>query len=154
MNAETTIQPPVGTHPNSARGEVLLPIVEGKAPFPVRFSLRALHNLTQRTGWKPADVAVGLAEDFIGTIGELVTSAVRVCVPGAQLPADFEVGDALDLIERLTPTETETLVGAIMAAVKVNELPLFQALMSNLPQPLAPADETSGANSSTSDSAS
>lgn len=144
----TAIQPPVGTHPNSARGEVLLPIAQDGKPDAVRFSLRTLHDYTTRTGTKLADIGQRLADDFLTTVAELVTSAVRTCVPGAVQPAGYRVGDALDLLDRLTTEQTSELVAAIMQAIRIDQTPLFQALIAQAPKQSAP--EMNGASTSTS----
>lgn len=147
MKAET-VTPPVGTAPNPARGEVLLPIIEGSAPYPVRFSLKVLHDYTQTTGKKLMDIGELLTDDFIGTIGHLVASAVRCYVPGAVTPAGYQIGDALDLIDRLEPAQTTALMDAVMQAVRIDQSPLFQALIAK--SQTLPAPETSGTNTSTS----
>ena len=148
----TVIQPPVGTAPNPARGEVLLPVVEGKAPFPVRFSLRVLHDFTTSTGHSMTDIGQLISDDFLGTVGALVASAVRQYVPGAETPAGYELGDALDLIERLSQPESKAVVDAIMQAVRIDEVPFYQALIARASQPAAPSEN--GASTSTSPSAS
>lgn len=142
------IQPPVGTAPNIARGEVLLPIVEGETPYSVRFSLRVLHDYTTRTGKKLLELGELLHSDFIGTVGELVASAVRCYVPGTVAPANFQVGDALDLIERLSPEENTMLMDAIIQAVRIDQNPLFQALIAKS-QKLPAPNEMNGTSTST-----
>lgn len=148
-----SVQPPVGTAPNTARGEVLLPVVEGDAPYSVRFSLRVLHDYTTRTGNKLMELGELLHSDFLGTVAELVVSAVRCYVPGTVAPANFQVGDALDLIERLSPEENTVLMDAIIKAVRIDQTPLFQALIAKSQKLSAPA-ETNGTSTSTSGSAS
>lgn len=143
----------VNTTPNPARGEITL-LIAGQ-PQKLRFSLRTLHDYTTRTGHKLLDLGSRLTEDFIGVVGELVTSAVRCCAaPSAA--AGFDVGQALDLVDGLSKADTNELMHVIMQAVKVNEAPLFQALIAQAPQP-APKNEetaTNGASTSTSASAS
>lgn len=152
MQASNTIQPPVGTAPNPARGEVLLPVVEGEAPFPVRFSLKALHDYTTRTGHSLASIGLDMTEDTLGTIGQLLTSAVRLYVPGSVRPAAFELNDALDLMERLSDEQGEQVAAAIWAAIRIESNPLLKALIAQAPKPSAP--ETNGTSTSTSASAS
>jgi len=146
-----TITPPVGTTPNPARGEVLLPIVEGEKPFPVRFSLKVLHDYTTRTGRSLAEIGQDMADDLLGTIGQLLTSAVRLYVPGTVTPAAFELPDALDLMERLNQEQGDDIAAAIWAAIKVQDNPLLKALIAQAPKPSAP--ETSGTSTSTLPSA-
>lgn len=138
--------------PNPARGEITLRIAG--QPHKLRFSLRVLHDYTTRTGCKLFDLGDRVATDFIGAVGELMTSAVRCYVPGA--PASFSVGDALDLIEELSPTKTAELTLAIMQAVQIHQAPLFQALIAHSPKPAPTTEETAtnGANTSTLPSAS
>ena len=141
----------VNNTPNPARGEVTLVIAD--QAYAVRFSLRVLHDYTTRTGHKLLDLGTRLTDDFIGTVGELVTSAVRCCVPAA--PAGFGVGEALDLVEDLDADQTNELMHVIMQAVRVDQAPLFQALIAQAPQPAPTTQETaaSGASTSTSPSA-
>jgi hypothetical protein len=149
MTASSFIQPPVGTVPNTARGEVLLPVVEGGARYPVRFSLRVLHDYTIITGKSLMDIGELLTSDFIGTVGQLVASAVRCCVPSAVVPVGYDVGDALDLVDRLSAEETTTLMDAVMQAVRIDQTPLFQALIAKS-QSLSTPAEANGASTSTS----
>lgn len=137
------------TTPNPARGEITL-LIAGQ-PHKVRFSLRVLHDYTTRTGHKLLDLGGRLTEDFIGTVGELVASAVRCCVPTA--PAGFGVGEALDLVEGLDKAQTNELMHVIMQAVRVDQAPLFQALIAQAPQPAPTSEETAMNGTSTSTSA-
>lgn len=139
MEVAKDIQPPVGTHPNAARGEVLLPIVQGDAPYPVRFSLKVLYDYTQTTGKKLMDIGDLLTDDFIGTVGHLVASAVRCYVPGAVTPGGYQIGDALDMIDRLSAAETTALMDAVMQAVRIDQSNLFQALIAKSQTLAAPA---------------
>jgi hypothetical protein len=138
------------TIPNPARGEITL-LIAGQ-PHKLRFGLRVLHDYTTRTGCKLFDLGDRVATDFIGAVGELVTSAVRCCVPAA--PASFGVGEALDVVEALSPAQTAELTQAIMQAVRIDQAPLFQALIAQAPQPAPTSEETNGASTSTSPSAS
>jgi hypothetical protein len=137
------------TIPNPARGEITL-LIAGQ-PHKLRFSLRVLHDYTTRTGCKLLDMGTRLTDDFLGTVGELVASAVR-CAPAS--PAGFGVGEALDLVEGLDAAQTDELMHVIMQAVRVDQAPLFQALIAQAPQPAPTSEETNGASTSTSPSAS
>lgn len=140
----------VTTTPNAARGEVQLTV--GGQQFPVRFSLSVLHDYTRATGYGLTDIAVQLGEDLLGTIGQLLTCAVRRYVPGAQVPADFGVADALDLMEDMNATESDAVAEAIWAAIKVDQNPLLAALIAKAPKSQSAPSDT-GASSSTSLSA-
>lgn len=148
----SAVQPPIGTAPNRARGEVLLPVVDGDQPYPVRFSLKVLHDYTTRTGHALVSVGQDMADDLLGTIGQLVTSAVRVYVPGAVLPAGFELPDGLDLIERLSDEQGVEVAAAIWAAIRVETNPLLKALIAQAPKPQSAPSEN-GASTSTLPSA-
>jgi hypothetical protein len=132
---------------------VLLPIVEGDTPYPVRFSLKVLHDYTTRTGHSLASIGPDMADDLLGTIGQLLTSAVRTYVPGSVVPAGFELPDGLDLMERLSEAEGQAVATAIWAAIRVETNPLLKALIAQAPKPQSAPSEN-GASTLTSASAS
>jgi hypothetical protein len=61
----------------------------------------------------------------------------------------YDVGDALDLVDRLSAEETTTLMDAVMQAVRIDQTPLFQALIAKS-QSLSTPAEANGASTSTS----
>lgn len=143
----TAIQPPVGTQPLPGRGEVLLTV--GGSQYPVRFSLAVLHDYTTATGTKLLDLGTHLNDDLLGTIAQLLTCAVRRYVPGAELPAGFELADGLDLMEEMGKEESDAVATAIWAAVRVDTNPLLAALIAKAPKASAPTT-TNGDSTKTS----
>lgn len=135
--------------PNIARGEVLLTIAGSQ--YPVRFSLRVLHAYTQATGHSLADIGKDMGKDLLGTIAQLLTQAVRAYVPVADMPSDFTLGDGLDLMEVLSPKESDEIADAIWAAIQIDTNPLLAALIAKAPKLSVPA--TNGDSTSTSPSA-
>jgi hypothetical protein len=143
---DTTIQPPVGTHPIAGRGEVMLTV--GGSQYAVRFSLAVLHDYTKATGHGLSQIGVDLNDDFLGTIAELLAAAVRRYVPGAVVPAGFELADALELMETMPAAESDKVADAIWAAIRVEENPLLAALIAKAPKASVPS--ANGTSTSTS----
>lgn len=149
----TSIQPPVGTHPITGRGEVLLPIGVDGEKYKVRFGLAVLNDYTTATGKQPSAIGDDMSEDPLRAIANLVVHAVRRYVPGSKLPTDFGYNDALDVIDSLGQEEADALAEAIWSAIRIDKNPLMLALIAKAPKPSAP-EPANGADTSTSLSAS
>ncbi|MDO7888288.1 hypothetical protein [Hymenobacter cheonanensis] len=141
----------VATAPNVARGELNITI-DGQA-YPIRFSLAVLHDYTRATGHSITQIGEQLNKDLLGTIGQLLASAVKRYVPAEKLRPGFDIGDALDLTQTMSAEESGELAEAVWAAIRVDENPFVTALIAKAPKPESAPNEN-GASTSTSLSAS
>lgn len=130
------------TTPNIDRGEISITIAGQQ--YSMRFSLAVLRDYTRATGHSITEIGEQLNADLLGTIGELVASAVRRYVPVTQRAADFDASHALDLIEEMGRQEADAVAEAIWAAVKIDESPFLAALIAKAPKKAsAPSDNGS-----------
>lgn len=122
----------VAKAPNVARGEITLAI-DGQR-YPVRFSLAVLHDYTRATGHSITQIGEQLNKDLLGTIGQLLASAVLRYVPTEKLRPGFDVGDALDLTQAMSAEESGEVAEAVWAAIRVDENPFVTALIAKAPK--------------------
>ncbi|MGI4736330.1 MAG: hypothetical protein ACRYG7_14225 [Janthinobacterium lividum] len=125
MEVNKTILPAVGTHPNTARGEVSLTV--GGSQYPVKFNMNVMRDWTKLTGRAPSEFGEVLSSDYTEALTSIITCAVRRFVPGAVYPAGFTQDDAADLLDEMGPEEATNVAEAITEAVTVVN-PLLAAL--------------------------
>jgi hypothetical protein len=107
---------------NPERGEVLLTIAG--QPRLIRFGLRFLKSLTDRAGHDgPSDLLERLGREPLAALIDMAAVGIALCVPAAELPADF---DALQALDELSNDEQQALFTVLRNAVTAS--PIMAAL--------------------------
>lgn len=117
MKSATTPNTPALTA-DADRGEVLLTIA-GR-PRLIRFNVRFLKALTdQKGGSGPADALKMLETSPLAGLVELAAVGIRLSIPSAELPADFDAEVAIDEMSR---EELKNLFSVLMDSITANPL--------------------------------
>jgi hypothetical protein len=127
----------------SLPGDLTLPI-DGQL-LNLRFSMRTLHNYTTATSTKLTDLGEALTDDLYGAVGGLLAAAVR-CATGKPYTTD----QALGLLETLAEADQKAVTEAVLAAIRIDKSPVFQALMSTTSQLTATNGDNTAASPSVS----
>lgn len=112
---------------DETRGEILLHLAG--APRRVRFGLKFLRAYTTAQGAAGPGPALATLETApIAALLDMVALAVRLSVPVAELPADFDADAVLDILDELPAAEQEHVFRVLIQSIKVN--PIIAALSS------------------------
>ena len=125
MTATTTYSPITA---DETRSEILL-LIDGHHRR-VRFGLKFLKAFTSAQGGAdtPGTAMASLETAPIAALLDMLALAVRLSVPGHELPAGFDSDAVMDLLDELPNAEQQHIFSVLIQSIKVN--PITAALSS------------------------
>ena len=113
---------------DATRAEILLTIAG--QPRRVRFGLKFLKAFTSAQGGAdtPGTAMASLETAPIAALLDMLALAVRLSVPGHELPAGFDSDAVMDLLDELPNAEQQHIFSVLIQSIKVN--PITAALSS------------------------